>query len=61
MVPYADFNLLKFTDKDQALSKIMANILPNGFRECQAGLVAGAGPVATRQLHLRNSWVRPPS
>jgi len=23
MVPYADFNLLKFPDKDEALSKIM--------------------------------------
>ena len=43
MVPYADFNLLKFPDKDQALSKIMdltmlTDILPTGFRGCQAGL-----------------------
>ena len=36
MVPYADFNLLKFPDKDQAMSKIMdltmlTDILPTGF------------------------------
>src|SRR6201986_2237080 len=58
MVPYADFNLLKFPDKDQALSKIMdltmlTDILPTGFHGAlTAGVkpgstvyVAGAGPV----------------
>ena len=58
MVPYADFNLLKFPDKDQALSKIMdltmlTDILPTGFHGAlNAGVkpgstvyVAGAGPV----------------
>jgi glutathione-independent formaldehyde dehydrogenase len=58
MVPYADFNLLKFPDKDQALSKIMdltmlTDILPTGFHGAlSAGVkpgstvyVAGAGPV----------------
>src|SRR6202034_3053385 len=58
MVPYADFNLLKFPDKDQALSKIMdltmlTDILPTGFHGAlKAGVkpgstvyVAGAGPV----------------
>ncbi|NIZ14980.1 formaldehyde dehydrogenase, glutathione-independent [Phaeobacter sp. HF9A] len=57
-VPYADFNLLKFPDKDQALSKIrdltmLSDILPTGFHGAmQAGVgvgsvvyVAGAGPV----------------
>ena len=48
MVPYADFNLLKFPDKNEALSKIMdltmlTDILPTGFhgaldRGRQAGL-----------------------
>jgi glutathione-independent formaldehyde dehydrogenase len=58
MVPYADFNLLKFPDKHQALSKIMdltmlTDILPTGFHGAlTAGVkpgstvyVAGAGPV----------------
>src|ERR1700759_1509985 len=58
MVPYADFNLLKFPDKDQAMAKIMdltmlTDILPTGFHGAlTAGVkpgstvyVAGAGPV----------------
>lgn len=58
MVPYADFNLLRFPDKDQAMEKIMdltclTDILPTGYHGCvSAGvttgstvLVAGAGPV----------------
>lgn len=58
MVPYADFNLLKFPDKDQALEKIrdltlLSDILPTGFHGCvTAGVgpgstvyIAGAGPV----------------
>jgi glutathione-independent formaldehyde dehydrogenase len=36
MVPYADFNLLKFPDKEQAMEKIrdltcLSDILPTGF------------------------------
>ncbi|TQS69921.1 formaldehyde dehydrogenase, glutathione-independent [Rhodobacteraceae bacterium] len=58
MVPYADFNLLRFPDRDQAMSKIrdltmLSDILPTGFHGAlQAGVgvgsivyVAGAGPV----------------
>jgi glutathione-independent formaldehyde dehydrogenase len=58
LVPYADFNLLKFPDKDQALAKIrdltmLSDILPTGFHGAvSAGVgvgstvyVAGAGPV----------------
>src|SRR5881296_2929684 len=58
LVPYADFNLLKFPDKDQALAKILdltmlSDILPTGFHGAvTAGVgvgstvyVAGAGPV----------------
>ena len=58
MVPYADWNLLKFPDKAQALEKIrdlacLTDILPTGYHGCvTAGvttgstvLVAGAGPV----------------
>lgn len=58
MVPYADFNLLKFPDKDQALEKIrdltlLSDIFPTGYHGAvSAGVkpgavvyVAGAGPV----------------
>jgi glutathione-independent formaldehyde dehydrogenase len=58
MVPYADFNLLKFPDRDRAMEKIrdltmLSDILPTGFHGAlQAGVgvgsivyVAGAGPV----------------
>jgi glutathione-independent formaldehyde dehydrogenase len=58
MVPYADFNLLKFPDKAQAMAKIrdltcLTDILPTGYHGCvMAGvttgstvLVSGAGPV----------------
>ncbi len=45
LVPYADFNLIKFPDKDQAMSKIkdltmLSDILPTGFH---GAVMAGAG------------------
>src|SRR6476661_6974327 len=58
MVPYADFNLLKFPDKHQAMAKIrdltlLSDIFPTGYHGAvTAGVgpgsvvyVAGAGPV----------------
>ena len=58
MVPYADFNLLKFPDKAQALEKIrdltcLSDILPTGYHGAvSAGVgpgsivyIAGGGPV----------------
>ena len=58
MVPYADFNLLKFPDKDQGMAYIrdltlLSDIFPTGFHGAvTAGVgpgtivyVAGAGPV----------------
>jgi glutathione-independent formaldehyde dehydrogenase len=58
MVPYADFNLLKFPDRDQAMEKIrdltmLSDIFPTGYHGAvTAGVttgstvyVAGAGPV----------------
>ena len=58
MVPYADFNLLKFPDKGQAMEKIrdltcLSDILPTGYHGAvSAGVttgstvyIAGAGPV----------------
>ena len=58
LVPYADWNLLKFPDKDQALEKIrdlamLSDIFPTGYHGAvTAGVgtgstvyIAGAGPV----------------
>lgn len=58
MVPYADFNLLKFPDRERARAKIrdltmLSDILPTGFHgavNAKVGVgstvyVAGAGPV----------------
>jgi glutathione-independent formaldehyde dehydrogenase len=68
LVPYADWNLLKFPDKDQALEKILdlamlSDIFPTGFHGAvTAGVgvgstvyIAGAGPVglaAATSAHL---------
>lgn len=58
LVPYADWNLLKFRDKDRAMARIrdltlISDILPTGHHGCvSAGVapgstvyIAGAGPV----------------
>jgi glutathione-independent formaldehyde dehydrogenase len=58
MCPYADFNLLKFPDRDQAMAKIrdltlLSDIFPTGYHGAvSAGVgpgsivyIAGAGPV----------------
>jgi glutathione-independent formaldehyde dehydrogenase len=58
MVPYADFNLLKFPDREQAMEKmkdltLLSDIFPTGFHGAYtAGVgpgsvvyIAGAGPV----------------
>jgi glutathione-independent formaldehyde dehydrogenase len=73
MIPYADFNLLKFPDKAQAMEKIqdltcLTDILPTGYHGCvNAGvttgstvLVSGAGPVglaAAAAAHLLGAAV----
>jgi glutathione-independent formaldehyde dehydrogenase len=58
LVPWADFQLLKFPDRDQAIEKIrdltlLSDILPTGYHGCMEARVttgstvyiAGAGPV----------------
>ena len=58
MVPYADWNALRFPDKDEAMARIrdltmLSDILPTGYHGCvTAGVttgstvyIAGAGPV----------------
>src|ERR1700760_4573199 len=68
LVPWADFQLLKFPDKAQAMEKmrdlaLLSDILPTGFHSCiEAGVrpgstvyIAGAGPVgrcAAASAHL---------
>ena len=49
MVPYADFNLLKFPDRAKAMAKIcdltlLSDIFPTGFH---GAVTAGVGPGAT--------------
>lgn len=64
MVPYADFNLLKFPDKAQAMEKmkdltLLSDIFPTGYHGAvTAGVgpgsivyVAGAGPVGLACAH----------
>ncbi|MCP8615271.1 formaldehyde dehydrogenase, glutathione-independent [Salirhabdus salicampi] len=64
MVPYADFQLLKFPDKDLAMEKILdltmlSDIFPTGYHGAvSAGVkpgstvyVAGAGPVGLAAAH----------
>ena len=64
MVPFADFNLLPFPDKDQAMEKILdltmlSDIFPTGYHGatmagCTTGstvYVAGAGPVGLAAAH----------
>src|SRR5215211_7741077 len=73
MVPFADFNCLKFPDRDQALAKIrdltmLSDIFPTGYHGCvTAGVgtgstvyIAGAGPVglaAAASAHLLGAAV----
>src|SRR3954467_3508176 len=64
MVPYADWNLLRFPDRGQAMEKILdltmlSDIFPTGYHGCvTAGVgsgstvyVAGAGPVGLAAAH----------
>jgi glutathione-independent formaldehyde dehydrogenase len=64
MVPFADFNLLKFPDREQALEKVLdltmlSDIFPTGYHGAvTAGTttgstvyVAGAGPVGLAAAH----------
>jgi glutathione-independent formaldehyde dehydrogenase len=64
MVPYADWNLLKFPDREQAMEKILdltmlSDIFPTGYHGCvSAGVtsgstvyIAGGGPVGLAAAH----------
>ena len=74
LVPYADWNLLKFPDRDQAMEKILdlamlSDIFPTGFHGAvTAGVgvgstvyVAGAGPVGLAAATGARCWAPPPS
>ncbi len=62
MVPFADFNLLKSPDRDQALAKIkdltlLSDIFPTGYH---GAITAGVGPGAT--VYIAGAGpVRPPT
>jgi glutathione-independent formaldehyde dehydrogenase len=64
LVPYADWNLLKFPDKDQAMDKILdltmlSDIFPTGFHGVYTAgtgpgstvYIAGGGPVGLAAAH----------
>jgi glutathione-independent formaldehyde dehydrogenase len=58
MVPYADFNLLKFPDRDQAMAKIrdltcLSDILPTGYH---GAVSAGVGPGSTVYVAGAGRW-----
>ena len=68
MVPYADWNLLKFPDKEQALEKILdltmlSDIFPTGYHGCVSagrhdridGLHRRCGPGRPRGRRTRRS------
>ncbi|WP_240941982.1 alcohol dehydrogenase catalytic domain-containing protein [Planosporangium thailandense] len=74
LVPYADWNLLKFPDRDQAMEKILdlamlSDIFPTGYHGCvTAGVttgstvyVAGAGRSGWPPPRRRSCWARPRS
>ena len=60
MTPYADFNLLKFPDREQALAKIrdltmLTDILPTGFHAAVRAKSASA-PLYISQAADRSVW-----
>ncbi|WIX75396.1 alcohol dehydrogenase catalytic domain-containing protein [Amycolatopsis carbonis] len=63
MVPYADWNLLKFPDRDQAMEKILdltmlSDIFPTGFHGCvTAGVTVGSTVYVAEPA--RSGWPRP--
>ena len=72
LVPYADWNLLPFPDREQALEKILdltmlSDIFPTGYHGCvSAGVttgstvyIAGPGPSGWPRPRRRSCSVRP--
>jgi glutathione-independent formaldehyde dehydrogenase len=58
LVPYADWNLLKFPDKDQAMEKILdltmlSDIFPTGFHSTPSGWPTPAALGARRSMSRR--------
>ena len=61
MVPYADFNLLKFPNKEQAMAKIrdltlLSDILPTGYH---GAVTAGVGPAPPCTSPAPGRWAWP--
>ena len=60
LVPYADWNLLKFPDRDQALEKILdltmlSDIFPTGFHGASPP-ASGPGRRSTSPARVRSGW-----
>src|SRR5580692_1799484 len=56
MVPYADFNVLKFPDKDQAMAKIrdltmLSDIFPTGYHGAYTAQLLGASVVIVGDMN----------
>ena len=63
MVPYADFNLLKFPDSDQALEKILdltmlSDIFPTGYHGAFTAGRRRRAPPSTSPAPARSAWPR---
>jgi threonine dehydrogenase-like Zn-dependent dehydrogenase len=65
LVPYADWNLLRFPDKEQAIAKILdltplSDILPTGYHGCiEAGVRTGSDappPAPASSAPHASSW-----
>ena len=60
LVPYADWNLLKFPDQDQAMEKItdltmLSDIFPTGFHGAKTAGI-GPAPPSTSRAPGRSAW-----
>ena len=65
MVPYADFNLLKFPDRDQAMAKIrdltmLSDIFPTGYHGAVTAGVTHRLDRLRRRRRARSGWPAPP-
>ena len=63
LVPYADWNLLKFPDKDQAMEKILdltmlSDIFPTGYHGCVHRRRRPRAPRSTSPAPARSAWPR---
>ena len=61
MVPYADFNLIKFPNKEKAMAKIrdltlLSDIFPTGYPRRGVGGRRSGHPSSTSPARVRSDW-----